>query len=82
MKPNEKKEKVGESTASIPSERLRRRQLLARRQELRDRLQRVHELFDERRALKEQIKFLKQLLVERMEHLREEAVNDKKQKEE
>ena len=82
MKPNEKKEKVGESTASIPSERLRRRQLLARRQELRDRLQRVHELLAERRALKEQIRFLKQLLVDRKEHSREEAANDKQRREE
>ena len=74
MKPDEKKEKLGKSVASIPSERLQRvRQLLARRREL-----------------KEQIRFLKRLLSrkrlleERLEQLREEAAknNAEKQKEE
>ena len=42
----------------------------------------MHEPLAERRALKEQIRFLKQLLVDRKEHSREEAANDKQRREE
>ena len=81
MKSKEKEGKVGEPTASLSPEELRRRQLLARRQVLRERLQKIRELLAERRALQEQIRFLRQLMVERLENSREEAVNDEKQRE-
>ena len=74
MKLDEKKEELGESMASTPSEKL----------------QRVRQLLNRRRKLKEQIRFLrrllsrKSLLETRLEQLREEATkNDaEKQKEE
>ena len=82
MKSKGNEEKAGEPTASLSSEELRRRRLLARRQELRERLQSVHELLAERRALQEQIRFLRQLMADRLENSPEAAGNDGKQREE
>ena len=82
MKFKGEKENAGEPTASLPPEELRRRRLLARRHELRERLRRVHELLAERRSLQEQIRFLRQLLAERPENSGEETGDDGKQKEE
>ena len=82
MKSKGKEGKVGEPTASLSPEEFRRRQLLARRQVLRERLQRVRELLAERRALQEQIRFLRQLMADRRENSPEEAGNDEKQREE
>ena len=73
---------IMKSKENISPEELRRRQLLARRNYLTERLRRIHELLASNRLLLEQIMFLRQRLAERPENSGGKTGDDGKQKEE
>ena len=70
------------SKENISPEERRRRQLLARREHLTERLRRIHELVAANRLLREQIMFLRKRLAERSETSEGRTGDDKGQEKE